>query len=544
MASIGTRERAVILVLALTCSACSPPAPAEKPAGSAPATATAVPRGNVTVRLGGDWSSPGPGLFLNDSGSMIAGAMYDRLVALNADGKVVPYLAESWTTTPTSITFKIKKGPTCADGTAITATTVASSFQRLVSPELKSAWEQSAFGPGPYTITSDAAANTVTFAVATPNGQMIYGFDSVNGAGVVCDAGLNAADADFQARSYGSGPYVIQSIKPQDQIILKRRPEWNWGPNGGTANDPGFPETLTFKVVANETTAANLLVTGDLNLGVIVGADLKRLRSEQGITEQKFPGLIANPMAFNMSSSHLTSNKVVRQAIATAVDPAAYAIAAYDGEALVVRGWYGQNHPCYDAGAASLLPDPPGDLVKAKQILLDDGWIAGPDGKLQKDGKPLAIVAIASNSTGNGPEYVVETLNKIGISATLNLTDDSTHRTNLFGGLFDLAFRSDSAVTSPKADAPIGYVFQAAPINEGGLGWMNLNENASAFATMKDLYAKASADTTCAGWQAWARQFLSELYVMPLVLATQSYFGRGAFYKDLAPPNAIGIRQS
>ena len=46
---------------------------------------------------------------------------YDTLININPDGKIVPQLAEDWQATPNSVTYTLKDGITCSDGTPLTA---------------------------------------------------------------------------------------------------------------------------------------------------------------------------------------------------------------------------------------------------------------------------------------------------------------------------------------------------------------------------------------------------------------------------------------
>jgi peptide/nickel transport system substrate-binding protein len=98
--------------------------------------------------------------------------VYATLLVTNPGGKLTGYLASSWTDTPTTITFTIKKGVTCSDGTALTPTDVANSLTYYFAsndPE-----KTSSFGAGPYTVTADDATNTVTVKLGTPYADAIY----------------------------------------------------------------------------------------------------------------------------------------------------------------------------------------------------------------------------------------------------------------------------------------------------------------------------------------------------------------------------------
>ena len=64
---------------------------------------------------------------------------------------------------------------------------------------------------------------------------------------------------------------------------------------------------------------------------------------------------------------------------------------AFLGEGKVASTIVSDEVPCYDPKTKELLPSSPGDTAKARSILLAGGWTAGPDGKLQKGGKPLRL---------------------------------------------------------------------------------------------------------------------------------------------------------
>src|SRR5262249_23516491 len=158
---------------------------------------------------------------------------------------------KSWTQTPTSITFTLRKDATCADGTSVTPSVVAKSLMRVAkqSPQAARLW-----GKGPYTLTPDDSAGTINLTVRTPYGALLYGFYNYASA-VVCPAGLVDPKL-LETTPAGSGPFSIVSAVHGDSVTFKARPEWKWGPLNTSASGPGFPSTLVYKIVANDTTAA------------------------------------------------------------------------------------------------------------------------------------------------------------------------------------------------------------------------------------------------------------------------------------------------
>jgi len=76
---------------------------------------------------------------------------------------------------------------------------------------------------------------------------------------------------------------------------------------------------------------------------------------------------------------------------------------------------------CFDPNTAQYrVKDPSPD--KTRQLLLADGYTAGPDGKLQKDGQSLTIVLVSTTTTGlgNGGEYLDPEAAKVAAEAVRN----------------------------------------------------------------------------------------------------------------------------
>src|SRR5204862_5755185 len=138
-------------------------------------------------------------------------------------------------------------------------------------------------GPGPYTYYADDAANTFTFDFGSPFSDGIYGFLLHGGLPIVCPTGLSNP-AMLEEGAAGSGPYLLEEAVHGDHVTLKRRDDWKWGPSGITAQD--LPPMVTFKVVPNETTAANLLLTGGVDIGKVAGPDVPRLLAEKALSSK------------------------------------------------------------------------------------------------------------------------------------------------------------------------------------------------------------------------------------------------------------------
>lgn len=541
-----SRQRAALVDLLLGVTlmvSCAPSAPpgAAPSAGASQAPQARIPGGTVTIRMQGDWGKPidGGQTVTTANGGMLSSAMYDRLVAFSGNSsKLVPYLAESWTTTPASVTFKIRKDATCADGTPITAGVVYNSYARFISPETKSPWTSTIFGPGPYTISRDDAASTFTFGIPKPYNQLVYAF-ARDWNGIICPAGLQPG-ADFTKQSYGSGPWIFESAVQGSEYVVKKRDGWNWGPEGRTSSASGFPDRVVFKVVANETTAANLLLTGGLDISLVNGADVKRLEADKTFDEQVAPSFAPYTFQMNFAPGRPANDIAVRKAVYTAVDPKAWNQAAADGKGLVSTNF--QANPggyCY-SDLSSIMPRT--SVADARKQLQDGGYTLGPDGKFQKGGKTLTLRVVGTSFTGSGVEYIGDTLNQVGIKVDLVNTDYVTFA-QYFGktdydvivGLF--------GQTVPIAGTSPNFMRGKFP-SEGGNNRLNLDDPKLSV-LVDTAYAAPDGPEACAAWKEFNTYMITNWIALPWVGSVTPWFSKAGVFKyvtfgaTLDPPTLI-----
>lgn len=240
--------------------------------------------------------------------------LYDKLVAVADDGSLMPRLAEKWESTATEATFTLREGITCSDGTPLTATMVANNFNWAGNPE-NAAAVLGLFVPPAATATADDAARTVTVTSPTPDPFLV---DSVGGLYIVCQAGLD--DRSLLAKGEaGTGMYTLQDSVPGDHYTLQRRTDYAWG--AGADFDPaapGRPDTVVIKVVENESTAANLLLSGDANLARIVGPDRDRVAATDAFHHDVEAPI--GELWYNHKAGGPTADTAVRVALTQALD--------------------------------------------------------------------------------------------------------------------------------------------------------------------------------------------------------------------------------
>ena len=370
--------------------------------------------GTLTMRLNGDWtsSSGAPwdiGSFPSTNAQFISQLFYDRLVAVGPKNTVAPYLAKSWTITPATIVFTLRKDAVCQDGTPITPTVVAKSLHRFTDPGTKSSQAARLLTAGPFTITPDDAAATVTFTTAIPSNELIWGFTNPQ-TGIICPAGISNPTT-MKSKPAGSGPYTLETNNQGDSLTAALRPDWSWGPQGVTSKTAGLPAKVTFKLVASETTAANLLTTGGVDMALITSNDVVRLLADPSLSHKDAHSFYAFPLVVNQAAGHPGADPVLREALFQAIDPKGYNQVANGGRGILSSSFLTPDANCYDASTKPLAPTY--NVDKAKATLTAGGYSVGSGG-ITKDGKPVNLMVVGRTDFNQGPDYLISQLNNLG----------------------------------------------------------------------------------------------------------------------------------
>jgi peptide/nickel transport system substrate-binding protein len=462
--------------------------------------------------------------------STVVYPLYDRLVATGPDPKnpsqitIIPYLATSWTATPTSISFNLRKDATCADGTPVTASVVRRTFERI----LGGGRNVSGYGGGPFTMDANDAEGTFTLNLQTPFNDAIYAFTT---AVIVCPAGLDHED-QIATEVFGSGPYTVEEAVHGDHITLKRRDDWKWGPSGVTASS--LPQKLVIRVVPNDTTAANLLLTGGLDIAQINGPDVTRLLADKSLMSKSSTSYYNNPLYFNEDPTRPTGDLKVREALASAIDRNEFNQAAYQGRGALSSSYLQPNADCFDPTTAALLPsDPSPD--KARQLLIADGWTVGSDGKLQKNGQPLVVQVMGVPAVhGSGPEYIAAQWEKAGVTVdTSGITDFATWSQRRFRSDFDATMITWPHDLPDPSTSIITYIGPHPPVGANYGKTVNPEAEAALSAAKQ-----AQGAERCAQWSIVQRAMLQNFDILPLSAPQTFFFSRGP---DFVPASVNGF---
>ncbi|GII90421.1 ABC transporter substrate-binding protein [Sinosporangium siamense] len=403
---------ATLGVLGMLAAACgsSPSASGGKPGGAPAENAT------FTFAISADPGSLDPAMAVDGATRATVNVAYDTLVSITPDGKTVSNLAEKWDVKPTEVTFTLRKGITCSDGSPLTASEVAANFTQITDPASKSPL-RGVLVPPDMKAEGDDAAGTVTLSM-----PKAYSFILENARDVFIVCGKGMKDRSILAKqTSGTGPYVLSDMVAGDTYNFTRREGYTWGPGGATNSEPGQPAKIVARVVTNEQTAANMLLSGQLNLGMFSGTDRARLEAHPSISKRVIPFVNAD-VIFHQAKGRVGADPAVRKALLQGLnlDELAQVSSSKTGQPAKVMPM--QPTPCAGDNVAGNRPA--FDAAAADAALTAAGWKPGPDGIRVKDGKRLTLDFIYTNSLGPGAqaaaEYVADAWKKVGVETKLN----------------------------------------------------------------------------------------------------------------------------
>ncbi|WP_217183350.1 ABC transporter substrate-binding protein [Streptomyces sp. AC495_CC817] len=515
---------ALLGATALTLTACTGPG-----TGGGGASGTPVDGETFTMAIASDPGTLDPMLTSIGIARSIDRFLYTRLLEVQADGSILPGLATEWDADLTTARFTVADGATCEDGTPFTATQVAANLTYLGDPANGSALTGTDVQPGTVAVGDDATGLvTVTSGIPDP-----FLLESIGSLSLVCADALK--DPDALAKGGGAtGLYTMSEIVPNATYTLTLRDDA--GRPGGDEKHAGIPAKVVFSVVPNETTAANLLLTGDINAAQILGPEAERLRSADMF--QVDVGVAVGQLYYNQAAPHPGADEALRIALTQGLD--------LDQLRAIITGGTGTAptslvtvppNPCQVDSVTGNLP---GLDVKAAEKALDAaGWKLGADGIRAKDGTALTLTVVFPTLAGESFMSTAELLQsmwkEIGVDAVIRGLDAN--------GMNEALFRTgdwDVSLVPFGIGVPTQLVdFYSGPTPPEGTNFAAIDD--AGYDAGVALATTKSGQDGCADWAAAEESLISSASVVPFADSVLTTFANGATFAvtDNMVPSSI-----
>jgi peptide/nickel transport system substrate-binding protein len=420
----------------------------------------------------------------------IWGHVTDKLVYVDADGKVSPWIAERWEQNDdaTQFTLHLKKGVTFSDGSPLDAAAVVGNLDIWYAGRKSEGINPIGLFPKTYDRAEaiDAATVKVIFKAPTLGFIPTLGYHGSILISPKTIAQPAAQQADLSKTS-GSGPYVVDSWKEGDFVKLVKRKDYNWGPAAVGHTGPAFLDSITYKLVTEPSLRVAAVQSGQADVAYSPSPqELKSLKEAGFITATpRYLGFV-NGLAINTKLEPYNNLKV-RQALQAGINRKEIIDTVYTPDWKLATSFIQSNVP----GAtdhSDLLAYNPG---KAEKLLDEASWIKDSKGIRTKEGKLLSLTLYSNPYLATAKaidELIAQQLGKIGWKVLIRSYDVVTFGEKVrFGGPAVPAYE----VTRSFIDA--GTVASILTDANNGENWFNLGDSDKKLSELRDKIASAGS---------------------------------------------------
>jgi ABC-type transport system substrate-binding protein len=288
--------------------------------------------------------------------------IFEPLVEVDAKGKPIPALAVSWENpTPKEWIFHLRRGVTFHDGTPFKAEAVKFNIRRLQDEATKSPVRGIALKIVGIDLIDDY---TVKLTLNAPNIDFPVSMQDRPGM-IVSPAAVKKYGPDFGRNPIGTGPFVYESWKAADSIVLKKNQNyWN--------KENVHLDRVEFKVIPDPSVAVMSFLSGGLDLYLGVPADRVKMVERSKNTNVIISPTLATTIVYMMGVPPF-DKKEVRQALAYSIDKESITRAMTFGYGRVATGLLPYLHWAYEEDVRRY----PRNIAKAKELLKKAGYADG-----------------------------------------------------------------------------------------------------------------------------------------------------------------------
>jgi peptide/nickel transport system substrate-binding protein len=354
-----------------------------------------------------------PDVSVNEYSFLTNSQMFEGLVRYENKSKIVPDLASNWTN-PDGKTwlFTIKDGVKFHDGHTLAASDVKYSLDTVIAQKSDLAQTYAS------TISKVelVGQNQVKITTTDPDPTLLNKLTFL----YIIDANLPKGDEQSQA---GTGPYQIKpGTTPTDSSVqMVAFNQYHGGAPKTKALDFGRGETATDMITDFNNHKYNIV--GPIPLGDIS----KATNATKFVTTEPDTRFIG----FNTVKAGPLQNKLVRQAISEALDPAAIGKAA-GNQITPLNQLIPESIPGYNP---AIMPSQQ-NVAKAKQLLAQAGYPKG------------LTITFSTSSDPKEVDEIVKELKAVGITAKVDRHDNFDEFIDFFSGgkaeMYSVDYSSDT----------------------------------------------------------------------------------------------------
>ncbi len=348
--------------------------------------------------------------------SSLMSLIFNALVRVNAQGEIIPDLAESWDVSEDGLiyVFHLKRGVHFHDGVELTAEDVKFTYEAIEDPRNESQRKDR---------TSNALVGqwqvidqyTVKFSLKAANKFVLYKLAFVI-APMHLLTGQKMSEAAFNWAPVGSGPFRFKAWDHKTQeIVLEANPYYFEG--------RPFLDRIVVKVYPDNTSLWAALMRQEVDLVKFLNReDYEVLRKDKLFKTYEISSGICSAIVFDLHDPLLADIRV-RKAIAMGIN--------VDRMLNDIRLGGVPGTGIFESGSSGFNPDIKPfayDPQEARRLLEAVGWKdLNGDGILEKEGKALEIKMLVEGRSGYYQVMAMvirQQLSEIGVKLVVDLYQD------------------------------------------------------------------------------------------------------------------------
>lgn len=345
----------------------------------------------------------------------------------------VGLLVERWEVKdPNTWIFHLRKNSRFHDGSPVTAEDVVHSIHRTRSDPFSKQRQNVA------PVASEAAIDKYTVRITTkqPTAPLLqYLFDRVivTSKAIYDKYGPEVADRQYPV---GAGPYKFRELIPGQRLVIEKVPGHSW-----IKRYPLAPDEVVFRIMREPEQRVTALLNNEVQIAQFIPPHLRE-RVEQSPRHKIVKFHTAEIMFLAMSPKFKPwDNKLLRQAVAYAIDRDMIMKTLLRGEASRLDGPIGEGQYGYDP---KLQPKYTYNPEKARDLVKQAGFPNGVEVELST---PVGRYTLDKQIT----EAMIPMLNAVGIKAKLATPEWATLWANVQQGKVSFYYMGRGGVVDPSA---------------------------------------------------------------------------------------------
>ncbi|QBE48219.1 ABC transporter substrate-binding protein [Leucobacter triazinivorans] len=458
---------------ALALSSCAGPGPNGGDAGSA-----AAQEGGTLVYATGDAEPTclDPHVGGNYPQALISTQYLEPLVGRDASGAITPWLASGWETSEDGLTwdFTLEEGVTFTDGTPLDAEAVKANIEHLQDPETQSS-------TGYLAVQKIAEIETVDethvrFRLSEPDSALLESL-SQQWTAIQSPAGIARGMEENCQAPIGTGPFVVESWTPQQQIDLARNDDYRTPGPEADHDGPAHLERIEWRFIPDAATRNAALASGEVHvidnplpsdIVAAEGTDIEHVDAPR-------PGA-SNRIELNSGQAPFDDARV-REAFIRTADPGPGIDALFQGTALRSYSVLSSVEPTAVSDQSLFATDPDA----ANELLDEAGWTEqNADGVRIKDGEALTVrFPVSTNQSTAAEQSLFEQIQANAAAVGFDVVLTPVDLSSWYGALAAHEYEAVSAPYTKVGPAVLRTVYHSDSIVPAPSGYFANNAQLS-----------------------------------------------------------------